>query len=52
MGGGSCIFVKDVLRTIQIHYLSGMGQEKAFELLAVELLDIKTVIVRIYRSPE
>jgi hypothetical protein len=27
-GGGSCIFVKDVLRTKQIHYLSRMGQEK------------------------
>jgi hypothetical protein len=29
-----------------------MGQEKAFELSDVELLDIKTVIVCIYRSPE
>jgi hypothetical protein len=29
-----------------------MGQEKAFELSAVELLDIKTVILCICRSPE
>jgi hypothetical protein len=29
-----------------------MGQEKAFELSAVELLDIKTVTVCIYRTPE
>jgi hypothetical protein len=31
-GGGSCIFVKDVLRTRQIHYLRGLGEEKTFEL--------------------
>jgi hypothetical protein len=29
-----------------------MGQEMAFELSAVELLDINTIIVCIYRSPE
>jgi hypothetical protein len=51
-GGGSCIFVKDVLKTKQIHYLHEIGQEKDFELSAVELLDIKMVIVCIYRSPE
>jgi hypothetical protein len=26
MGGGSCIFVKDVLRTRQIHYLRGLRE--------------------------
>jgi exonuclease III len=51
-GGGSCIFVRDILKTKQTHYLSVIGQEKDFELSAVELLDIKTVIVSIYRSPE
>jgi hypothetical protein len=40
------------LKTKQIHYLSETGQEKDFELSAVELLYIKTVIVCIYRSPE
>jgi hypothetical protein len=40
------------LKTKQIHYLSEIGQEKDFELSAVELLDIKTIIVCIYISPE
>jgi hypothetical protein len=52
MGGGSCIFVKDVLRTRQIHYLRGLGDEETFEPWAVELLDIKLATVCIYRSPE
>jgi hypothetical protein len=51
-GGGSCIFVRDMLRTREVYYLSRITQEKIFELLAVELLDIKVVIVCIYRSPE
>jgi hypothetical protein len=40
------------LKTKQINYLSDIGQEKDFELSAVEFLDIKTVTVCIYRSPE
>jgi hypothetical protein len=36
----------------QVHYLNGIAQEKPFELAAVELLDIKVVVVCIYRSPE
>jgi hypothetical protein len=51
-GGGSCMFVRDMLRMRQVHYLSGIAQEKTSELSAVELLDIKGVIVCIYRSPE
>jgi hypothetical protein len=51
-GGGSCIFVRDSLQTKQVRYLSDIGKEKIFELSAVELLDIKMVIVCIYRSPE
>jgi hypothetical protein len=51
-GGGSGIFVRDMLRTRQVHYLSRIAQEKTFELSAVELLDIIVVIVCIYRSPD
>jgi hypothetical protein len=51
-GGGSCIFVRNFLQTKQVRYLSEIGQEKVFELSAVELLDIKIVIVCICRSPE
>jgi hypothetical protein len=40
------------LKTKQIHYLSESGQEKDFELSGVQLLDMKTAIVCIYRSPE
>jgi hypothetical protein len=36
----------------QVDYLNGIVQEKTFELAAAELLDIKVVIVCIYRSPE
>jgi exonuclease III len=51
-GGCSCIFVREILSARQVHYLNGIAQEKTFELAAVELLDIKVVIVCIYRSPE
>jgi hypothetical protein len=50
-GAGSCIFVRDVLRTRQIHYLRGLGKEKTFKLSAVELLDIKLAIVCILHIP-
>jgi hypothetical protein len=36
----------------QVHYLNGITQENTFELAAVELLDMKVVVVCIYRSPE
>jgi hypothetical protein len=36
----------------KIHYLSEIGHEKDFERSAVEILDIKKVVVCIYRSPE
>jgi hypothetical protein len=51
-GGSACILVRDMLRVKQVHNLCGIAQEKTFELAAVELLDIKIVIVCIYRSPE
>jgi exonuclease III len=49
-GGGVCIFVRDMLRVKQVHYLCGIAQEKSFELAAVELPDTKLVFVCIYRS--
>jgi exonuclease III len=51
-GGGSGIFVREILSARQVHYLNGITQEKTSELVAVELLDIKVVIVCIYRSLE
>jgi hypothetical protein len=47
-GGGACIFVRDMFRVKQVHYLCGIAQEKTFELAAEELLDLKLVIVCIY----
>jgi hypothetical protein len=51
-GGGSCIFVREILSARQVHYLNGIAQEGTSELVAVELLDIKVVVVCIYRSSE
>jgi exonuclease III len=51
-GGGSCIFVRKFLHTKEINYLYGIGLEKSFELSAVELVDLKIVLVCIYRSPD
>jgi hypothetical protein len=51
-GGGSCIFVINEIRAKEVNYLKDLAHEINFELSAVELMDLKTVVVCIYRSPD
>jgi predicted nucleotidyltransferase len=40
------------LKLKKVEYLRGFGKEKVFEIYAVELSDIDTILVCIYRSPD
>jgi hypothetical protein len=46
--GGSCIFIRNSIETIEVECLKGLGKEKVCEISAVELSDIDTI----YRSPD
>jgi len=50
--GGSCIFIRNDTETKGIEYLRGLGKEKVFEISAVELSEIDTILACIYRSPD
>ena len=50
--GGSCIFIRNNIETKEVEYLRGSGKEKIFEISAVELPDIDTILACIYRSPD
>jgi hypothetical protein len=52
ISGGSCIFTRNITETKEVHYLSGLGIEKVFEMSAVELSDSDTILACIYRSPD
>jgi hypothetical protein len=47
--GGSCIYVKEHVQTIELNYFQKLGKEKDLEVSAVELLKDK-VVVCVYRS--
>jgi exonuclease III len=51
-GGGSCIFVKDRVQTKELNSMQGLCKEKDFEMSILELVDLKIVLVCIYRSPD
>jgi len=50
--GGSCIFIRSNIETREVKYLKVLGKEKVFEISAVELSDIDTILACIYRSPD
>jgi len=50
--GGSCNFIRNNIETKEVEYLKGLGKEKVFEISAVELSDIDTILACIYRSPD
>ena len=50
--GGSCIFIRNTIETKDVNYLRDLGKEKVFEISAIELPDINTIIACIYRSPD
>ena len=51
-GGGSGIFVKDLIKTKKTEYLQNLGRENTFELSAIELPDFNLILICIYRSPD
>jgi hypothetical protein len=46
------IFVKDRVQTKELDGMQGLCKEKDFEMSIVELVDLKIVLVCIYRSPD
>jgi hypothetical protein len=42
--GGSCIFVRNNIETKEVEYLKRLRKEKTFEISAVELSDIDTIL--------
>jgi exonuclease III len=51
--GGLCIFIRNNIETKEFEYLKGLRKEKkVFEITAVELTDIDTILACIYRSPD
>jgi hypothetical protein len=49
--GGSCIFILNELKFIKLTIAKTLGKEKVFEMSAIELFDIKIIVVCVYRSP-
>jgi hypothetical protein len=46
-----CFFVREDLYVKEVKYLKDLCSEKEFEMLEVELVDFKCVVIYIYRSP-
>ena len=44
--------IRNNVETKEVEYLRGLGKEKVFEISAVELSDIDTILACIYRSPD
>jgi hypothetical protein len=51
-GGGFCILDKDHMQKKEVNYIKELGSDKNFEVSAVEILNLNTIIVCMYRSPE
>ena len=49
--GGSCIFILNELKFKELPSVTNLGREKLFEISAVELIDLKIIVVCIYSSP-
>ena len=50
--GGSCILVKKGEINKELKFVKEIGEEKSFELSAVELVRHAVIIICIYRSPD
>ena len=44
LGGGSSIFVRNILHTNHVDYLKELGSENNFELSAVEIIDFNFIV--------
>jgi predicted outer membrane repeat protein len=49
---GTAIYVKKGLETKEVNYFQGISEEENFEMLIIELLQHKILIVCLYRSPD
>ena len=49
--GGSCIYVKNGIKTKELNYFKDLSEEKEFEMSATELVDYEFIILCIYRPP-
>jgi hypothetical protein len=47
-----CIFTRNNTETKEVEYLKGLGKEKVFEISAVKLSEIDTILACIYISPD
>jgi exonuclease III len=49
--GGSCMFVLNEFKLRELPNITNLGKDKVFEISAIELVDLKIIVVSIYRSP-
>jgi exonuclease III len=49
--GGTCIFVSNDLKTRELPFVNNLARESVFEISAIEVVDLKIIVVCIYRSP-
>ena len=49
--GGSCIFVKNSIKAKMVKLFDNLMQDEHFEASLVELVDLKLVVICIYRNP-
>jgi hypothetical protein len=49
--GGTCIFVSNDLKTRKLPFVNNLARESVLEISAIEVVDLKIIVVCIYRSP-
>jgi hypothetical protein len=47
----TCIFVSNDLKTRELPFVNNLGRESVFEISAIEVVDLKIIVVCIYRPP-
>jgi hypothetical protein len=49
--GGTCIFISNDLKTRKLPFVNNLAREIVFEISAIEVVDLKIIVVCICRSP-
>jgi uncharacterized protein YcbK (DUF882 family) len=47
----SCIFVLNEFKLRELPNITNLGKDKVFDISAIELVNLKIIVVCIYRSP-
>ena len=49
--GSTCIFVSNDLKSRELTFVKSLARKSVFEMSAIEVVDLKIIVVCIYRSP-